>query len=138
MGGSGRPPCPPTLGASRETRAAPRPPTLAPRSTFIRSTSVIRAVQEPSAAETVVREAAQHAVGDRDIPLVARPGLDVPPVSGRAPRSGARDPPLHRRRGIGAEADAARLAVDGVDVDLPGRPQAAEREPRDWLAGRGS
>src|SRR5689334_20391123 len=50
--------------------------------------SVIAALDEPAAGLVVTVHAVERAVGQLDIPLVARPGIGSPPIARGAPRPG--------------------------------------------------
>src|SRR5450759_5375538 len=85
-----------------------------------RSLSVITAFHEPAGGLAV--DAVERAIGERDVPLVALPGVGSPPVAGGAPGTGEIED-------FAADAfghDEAGLA--GSDGDTGGAPRPEEAQ----------
>src|SRR5712691_10249540 len=86
---------------------------ITPRSTSSVSTSVIHAVEEPLPTHVIAGEAAEGAVVEQEVPLVASPAGDVPPLAGNTPRPRAR----HHEGRSGTARDVRRTLV--VDHERP-------------------
>src|SRR5205814_4397231 len=97
---------------------------IAPLAT--RAPLVIDAIEIPLPRTEVAREPADGAVGERHVPLVARPRPGVPPFARHAPRAGASDD-AHLGSKCAVDQRRSALAVRG-DPHPTRRAQPAQRQ----------
>src|SRR5438045_2813064 len=82
-------------------------------------TSVIRAVHEPAGGLTIAIHAVERAIGERDVPFVACPGVWRPPIAGAPPGAGGRQHfPLHTAGG-----DVSGMPTRRMHVSVARRPE---------------